>query len=80
MKRPHRRRKKRLNRTCTPLLIGDPPYALLRRLYREARKATPYPGGCQWTIEQRQRWFAKIQVEFMRRLDAFGVYVEGHSS
>lgn len=80
MKRPNRRRKKRMNRTCTPLLIGDPPAALVNRLYREARAAVLYTGGTSQAIESRQRWFAKIQAEFTRRLNAFGVYVEGLSS
>lgn len=52
-------------------------FELVQRLYRAARKATPWPGGTHGDILSVQPWARRVSAEFGRRLAAAHIWVEG---
>lgn len=55
------------------------PFELVQRIYRDARRAMPWPGGSTADPGARQAWLRRVQREFDRRLREARIYVEGMS-
>lgn len=69
---------RRIDIGIEPLWWGDPPWMVLDRTYREARRRirSSRPRGGT-TVLDRQNYLRKVHDEFYRLLDIYGIYVEG---
>ncbi len=65
----------------TPLYWAEPPGALLRELYIEARRSVPYTGGHQDVDSaiSRQTYLRKVSVEYGKVLARERIFVEGET-
>lgn len=58
-------------------LWANPPFALVQRIYREARKSVACNGGQHGDVIGRQLWLRRVSAVFHARLRKAGIYVEG---
>jgi hypothetical protein len=57
--------------------LATPPFALVQRIYQQARASVRWTGGERGAGSPRmQRWLQRVSAEFRRRLEVAGIYVE----
>jgi hypothetical protein len=61
----------------TELWWADPPGQVNSRIHEEARSSVRWSGGRKVDTLESQSHRRKVLAEFMRRLNIYGIYVEG---